>query len=53
MNLGDGDVNWGAVGEAFREIGYAGSALTALPAGDETYLRDVSRRVDRLIIGRA
>src|SRR5438046_1471008 len=53
VNLGDGDVNWEAVREAFREIGYAGSAITELEAGDEAYLRDVSRRVDRLIIGRA
>src|SRR5438309_11188351 len=53
VNLGDGDVDWEAVREAFREIGYAGSAITELEAGDEAYLRDVSRRVDRLIIGRA
>ncbi len=53
VNLGDGDVNWEAVREAFREIGYAGSAITELEAGDEAYLRDVSQRVDRLIIGRA
>ena len=53
VNLGDGDVDWAAVREAFRDIGYAGSAITELNGGDEAYLRDVSRRVDRLIIGRA
>jgi L-ribulose-5-phosphate 3-epimerase len=53
VNLGDGDVDWEAVREAFREIGYAGSAITELKAGDESYLRDVSRRVDRLVLGRA
>jgi len=53
VNLGDGDVDWEAVREAFREIGYAGSAITELKGGDETYLRDVSRRVDRLVLGRA
>jgi len=53
VNLGDGDVDWAAVREAFRDIGYAGSAVTELNGGDEAYLRDVSRRVDRLIIGRA
>ncbi len=53
VNLGDGDVDWAAVREAFREIGYAGSAITELNGGDEAYLRDVSRRVDRLIVGRA
>src|SRR5881396_763468 len=46
VNLGDGDVDWAAVREAFAEIGYFGSAITELPAGDEAYLRDVSRRVD-------
>jgi L-ribulose-5-phosphate 3-epimerase len=52
VNLGEGDVNWEAVRDAFREIGYAGSAITELKAGDEAYLRDVSRRVDRLVLGR-
>jgi L-ribulose-5-phosphate 3-epimerase len=53
VNLGDGDVNWEAVRDAFREVGYAGSAITELKAGDEAYLRDVSGRVDRLVLGRA
>jgi L-ribulose-5-phosphate 3-epimerase len=52
VNLGDGDMDWQAVREAFREIGYAGSAITELNGGDEAYLRDVSRRVDRLLLGR-
>src|ERR1700682_1669492 len=52
VNLGDGDVDWEAVREAFREIGYAGSAITELKGGDEAYLRDVSRRVDRLVLDR-
>jgi len=53
VNLGDGDVDWPAVRDAFGEIGYTGSAITELKAGDEAYLRDVSRRVDRLVVGRA
>lgn len=52
VNLGDGDVDWEAVREAFRDIGYAGSAITELNGGDEAYLRDVSLRVDRLVLGR-
>ena len=52
VNLGDGDVDWEAVREAFREIDYSGSAITELKGGDESYLRDVSRRVDRLVLGR-
>jgi hexulose-6-phosphate isomerase len=51
VNLGDGDVDWPAVRQAFAEIGYSGSAIAELEAGDETYLRDVSRRIDRLLLG--
>jgi len=53
VNLGDGDVDWEAVRKAFHEIGYSGSAITELHGGDEAYLRDVSRRVDRLVLGRS
>jgi L-ribulose-5-phosphate 3-epimerase len=53
VNLGDGDVDWMAVRQAFTEIGYTGSAVTELEKGDESYLRDVSNRVDRLVLGRS
>ena len=53
VNLGDGDVDWAAVRQAFAEIGYSGSVIAELEGGDATYLRDVSRRVDRLLLGRA
>ena len=52
VNLGDGDVDWPAVRQAFAEIGYSGSAIAELASGDEAYLRDVSRRIDRLLLGR-
>jgi len=52
VNLGDGDVDWPAVRQAFADIGYSGSAIAELETGDETYLRDVSRRIDRLLLGR-
>jgi len=51
VNLGDGDVDWPAVRQAFDDIGYAGSVIAELEQGDETYLRDVSRRIDRLLLG--
>lgn len=51
VNLGEGDVDWAAVRQAFAEIGYAGSAIAELDGGDEAYLRDVSKRIDRLLIG--
>jgi L-ribulose-5-phosphate 3-epimerase len=53
VNLGDGDIDWPAVRDAFAAIHYTGSATVELPAGDEAYLRDVSSRVDRLLINRA
>src|ERR1051325_11070982 len=53
VNLGDGDVDWSAVRQAFADIGYSGSAISELEGGDESYLRDVSRRIDRLLLGRA
>ncbi len=49
VNLGDGDVDWPAVRQAFADIGYAGSVIAELEQGDEKYLRDVSRRIDRLL----
>src|SRR5947209_12210872 len=52
VNLGDGDVDWPAVRQAFADIGYSGSAVTELEGGDEAYLRDVVRRIDRLVLGR-
>ena len=51
VNLGEGDVDWAAVRQAFAEIGYSGSVIAELAGGDEAYLRDVSRRIDRLLIG--
>jgi L-ribulose-5-phosphate 3-epimerase len=50
VNLGDGDVDWPAVRQAFADIGYSGSAIAELESGDEAYLRDVSRRIERLLI---
>ena len=53
VNLGDGDVDWAAVRQAFNDIGYSGSAIAELEHGDEAYIRDVSRRMDRLVLGRS
>jgi L-ribulose-5-phosphate 3-epimerase len=53
VNLGDGDVDWAAVRMAFVEIGYLGSVIAELDGGDGAYLRDVSKRIDRLLIGAA
>lgn len=53
VNLGDGDVDWKAVRQAFADVGYTGSVITELDGGDEPYLHDVSRRIDRLLLGTA
>lgn len=50
VNLGDGDVDWAAVRQAFADIGYAGSVIAELEGGDGAYLRDVSARIDRLLL---
>jgi len=51
VNLGDGDIDWPAVCKAFADVGYTGYATTELEGGDEAYLRDVGKRVDRLVLG--
>ncbi len=52
VNLGDGDVDWAAVRSAFADTGYSGSVIAELEPGDEAYLRDVSNRIDKLLLGR-
>jgi L-ribulose-5-phosphate 3-epimerase len=51
VNLGDGDIDWPAVRKAFADVGYIGYATTEIAAGDEAYLRDVVKRVDKLVLG--
>jgi len=50
-NLGEGDIDWAAVRKAFADVGYTGYTTTELAAGDADYLRDVSHRVDKLVLG--
>jgi L-ribulose-5-phosphate 3-epimerase len=52
VNLGEGDIDWPAVRQAFTDVGYHGSAIAELQPGDEAYLRDVNKRIDRLLLGR-
>ena len=49
-NLGDGDVNWKAVREELARIDFRGWATAELSGGDEAYLADVSKRIDRELI---
>lgn len=54
VNLGEGDVDWPEVRKALAEIGFAGSATVELASVDDSiaegYLRDVSQRVDHLLL---
>jgi L-ribulose-5-phosphate 3-epimerase len=53
VNLGEGDIDWAAVRKALADIHYTGTIVTELEHGDEAYLRDVSQRLDRLVLGKA
>ena len=48
-NLLEGDVNWPEVRKALDEIGYRGFLTPELSGGDEAYLADLSKRIDRII----
>lgn len=52
-NLLDGDVNWPQVRKALDEIGYRGYLTPELSSGDEAYLTDLSKRVDKIIAMKA
>ena len=48
-NLLDGDVNWKQVRRALDEIGYDGFLTPELRGGDESYLTDLSGRIDKIL----
>jgi hexulose-6-phosphate isomerase len=47
----DGEINWKEIHAALSEIGYKGDATVELPGGEREYLKEVSRRVDRILDG--
>jgi hexulose-6-phosphate isomerase len=49
--LGEGSIDWKEVRRAIGEIGFSGYLTVELPAGAEAYLREVSRRVERIFAG--
>lgn len=49
--LREGSIDWPEVRRAIGEIGFSGYLTVELPAGDEAYLREVSRRVDLILAG--
>jgi L-ribulose-5-phosphate 3-epimerase len=50
VNLGYGEVMWPAVRQALIDVGYSGPAICELKGGDEAYLRDLSHRIDHLLL---
>jgi len=51
VNLGDGTIDWLEVRRAFSDIRYCGYMSAELRGGDEEYLLDVSKRMDKIIAG--
>jgi hexulose-6-phosphate isomerase len=47
----EGDIDWKAVYEALKDIGFHGTATTELPGGDEAYLREVYKRLTMFLSG--
>jgi len=49
--LGEGDIDWRAIYEALRDIGYQGTATLELEGGDATYLKEMCRRFNLILSG--
>jgi hexulose-6-phosphate isomerase len=49
--LGDGDIDWTAVSEALRDLGYQGTATVELDPGDAPYLKEMRRRFGLILSG--
>jgi L-ribulose-5-phosphate 3-epimerase len=47
----EGEIDWKAVRQALADIDYRGTATLELAAGDAAYLKDISRRFDRILDG--
>jgi L-ribulose-5-phosphate 3-epimerase len=50
VDPGGGAVNWPAVRQAFIDVGYKGTFTVELGPGDAAYLKDLSQRIDRLLL---
>lgn len=51
MPLLEGDIDWKAVYQALKDIGFHGTATVELPGGDEAYLREVFKRLTMILSG--
>lgn len=48
--IGEGDVNWPAVRQALREIGFSGWCTAEVAGGDREWLADVAKRMDQTLL---
>jgi L-ribulose-5-phosphate 3-epimerase len=48
--IGEGDVNWPAVRQALREIGFSGWCTAEVAGGDREWLADVAKRIDQTLL---
>ena len=48
--IGEGDVNWPAVRQALREIGFSGWCTAEVAGGDREWLADVAKRMDQVLL---
>ena len=48
--LGEGDVDWPAVRQALREIGFSGWCTAEVAGGDREWLADVAKRMDQVLL---
>jgi len=49
VKIGEGDEDWPEVLKALAEIGYDGWATAEVERGNETFLRDVAERMDKVL----
>ncbi len=49
--LGEGDIDWRAIYDALRDIGYQGTATTELEPADAAGLKEVRRRFESILTG--
>jgi hexulose-6-phosphate isomerase len=49
VGIGEGDENWPDIIKALAEVGYNGWATAEVGSGGEDWLRDVSKRMDKIL----
>ena len=49
VELGEGDCDWDAVGQALKDISYSGWATAEIPGGNTARLKDIAIRMDRIL----